>query len=190
MAGIGSPMLAPLPVPTITPGPTWASDLITFLQEVQTDIEGLVTNAGLNLSSVPEASHGDRITSYGAATGQTQGATWLGSTSQYWVGAAGSDTVTYDIVLPVGERIKSVTYTGRANGALAWTGQLYKMTLASGTVVQISTTSTSGIAGTIERLTLSGLTETVASGVYYFCLWTAGGVAARSYGAEVLSDRP
>lgn len=190
MGVIGDAITQPLPTVGVTTGPTWASEIVDFLTEVQTRLEALVDSSSILLTT-GDVKHVTRYLSLAAAMGMSTTATWTGGTggtAAYWLGAGAANTVEFPIPMDRNRRITAVSMTGRSTGT-AWTWRLWKIDRSASTRTQISTTQTSGTGTTIETLPITGLTETVAAGFDYVAEWTSGAVSTRCLGIEIAYDR-
>lgn len=186
---IGTATVSPLPVPGVDVGPGWATTLNTAITELQGYVALKIGNASLNITDA-DVKHGARTVYYGAASCQGLGTSaFTGATSQFWQGAAAGDTVACVVDQAINERITAVSVYGRANGATAWSWKLYSVNASTGVVTQVGSTQTSAITAAISKLSVSALTQTVATDTYYVAEWTAGASGNREYAVELVFDK-
>ena len=188
---IGSAMSATLPTVLVDTDAVGQAAIITWCTEAKALLEAKVATASVNIGTDQDILHGQRTLVLGACLGAaTSGTpTLTGSTSQYWSAGGGTDEVIFPIPLDINRRIISVSMYGRANGATAWTFELYKFDLSTGTATQIGSTQTSAVTAAISAKTVGSLTESVGSPVYYFGLWTSGASTNRCLGVKAVFDK-
>jgi hypothetical protein len=190
MGVIGTAISESLPTVGTTAGPTWASDLNAFLEEVTTRLEALI-DSGSILLTTGDVKHSTRYVQQGAAAGQSLTATWTpatGATAGYWLGAGAADTVEFSPPIERNRRITALRMTGRSVGT-AWTFKAWLVTHSTGARAQLGTTQTSGTATSIETLNITGLTTTLASGQSIVLEWTSGAALTRCIAVTAEYDR-
>jgi hypothetical protein len=177
--------------------PTAMAGVLSSIQECMDTLGAKVTNSGIDLSAVPEASHGTRQVQIDASRAHSSTATWTapnGAAGDFWQAAGASDVVTFDLGLAVGQQLSglAVRIFGANAGGVAWTAKLWKRQLASNTGTQLGNTATSGTGGFLESkdITISPTPEVVADGYSYYIAWTSGAAVAKVYGLEVFFTRP
>lgn len=183
----GQAIASPRPVPGVTASPSYESLLEAWLAEVQACLEAKVTDAGLDLSAVPEAKHGARVIELPAAGAALLGATY-DAANLYAASAAGADTASFPLPVQQGQRIRAVSMHGRANGAAAWTLDVFRFNKTTGVVTNIGTVA-SAVAAAIEEKSIPAITEVVGDNLAYVARWTAGGAGARILGVTFQVDR-
>ena len=189
---IGSAMTATVPTVGVDTDAVGQGKVVAFITEAKALLEASIGVGSIDISTSSGIKHGPRTVTCGVATQRSTSGSpvYTGGTTQYWEAAGASDEVTIEIAPPSAyERITAVTCTGRCAGVTAWTAKLYKKVLSTGVVTQVGSTLTSGTAAAIETLTLSSLTETCASGTYYFLIWTSGAASNRVSGYSVTYDK-
>lgn len=186
---IGTPMANPLPTVLVDTDANGESLIIAFLAETKAYLEQKIGNASFSIADA-DVKHGSRVVYYAAATGQPTGTSaFSGGTSQFWQGAAAGDTVNLGLDQAVNERVTQISVYGRANGTTAWSFKAYTVNLSTGVVTQLGATQTSGTAAAIQKLSITGLTQTIAADTLLVVEWTAGASGNRVYGVEVTFDK-
>lgn len=190
MGVIGEAFSETLPTVSTTAGPTWASSINAALTEIMARCAALLDSTSIELTT-GDVIHGTRYMHAGAAAGQSLTATWTpgtGSTAAYWLGAGASDTVEFAPAVHRNTRITAVRMTGRSV-ATAWTFRVWLIDTAAGTRSQLGSTQTSGTSTSIEELSVTSLTTTLANGQHIIAEWTSGAALTRCIGIEVEYDR-
>lgn len=188
---IGTAMTTVLPTVGVDTDADGQAAVLDRLTECQEYLEARLGNDSLALGTDPDVFHGTRVQNIPGSAGlATVGSlTAPAIATPYWVASGGTDEVCFPICLDVHQRIKAVSMYGRANGATAWTFKLWKIDMSVGSATQIGSTQTSAITLAISNLSVGSLTETIASGVYYVAVFTAGASGNRTYGCTVSYDR-
>lgn len=171
-------------------GPTWASTLLTYLAEVEERLAAMLDSTSITLTT-GDVIHGTRYLQQGAADGQSLTATWTpgtGATAGYWLGAGAANTVEFTPPLCRYQRVTALRMTGRSTGT-AWTFRAWLVDASAGTRTQLGSTQTSGTATSIEELSVTGLTTTLADNQNIVLEWTSGAASTRCLGIEVVYDR-
>lgn len=171
-------------------GPTWASTLLTYLAEVEERLAAMLDSTSITLTT-GDVIHGTRYLQQGAAAGQSLTATWTpgtGSTAGYWLGAGAANTVEFAPPLCRNQRVTALRMTGRSTGT-AWTYRAWLVDVSAGTRTQLGSTQTSGVLTSIEELSITGLTTTLADNQNIVLEWTSGAASTRCLGIEVEYDR-
>lgn len=189
MGVLGQAFTPPLPA---VGDPNWGTTINAALIELIARVSTLIDASSIALSTA-DVIHGIRTEQIGAAAGQSGGATWTkgtGATGGYWLGAAAADTVEYPIRMAKNERVRALRVSGRSTGT-AWTARLWVVDITTLARTQVGTTITSGVATSIEVLSMAGLGTGVvlAANQSLVVEWTAGAAASRSIGYEVDFDR-
>ena len=151
------------------------------------------------------ASAGTPVNVSGGLSGQpATGATgWqytrsIGVLAQFWYGPVSPQEVLFPITLQVGDRIKSVSarIQDTSGGTNTITMYLHRSVASSSFTsgsAQVGATQTSAGNGTVQTLTLSGLTQAINSFEMYNVSLRAGGTLCTTHrilGVQVTYDRP
>jgi hypothetical protein len=186
-------------------------------------VTGLVTGGGFTasanqhvmVSGTGDYKHGDRILQLPSSAGNAvnvsdgssgypaTGATgWkhdrsVGAQAMFWYAPAANQEVHFPITLDVGDRIKAVACRVQDTSSGHTISMFLHKSVASGSFfsgsAQIGATQTSGGAGVVQTLTLSGLTATIASFEMYNVVLRANGTSFTNHrilGVQVTYDRP
>lgn len=187
---VGDSISESLPTVGVTTGPTWATQINAFLTEVRARLEADIDSGSITLTT-GDVVHASRNVQMGAAACHSATATWTpgtGSTGAYWLGGGAANTVECAVPLERFQRVTAVRMTGRST-ATAWTFRAWLVDTATGTRTQLGSTQTSGTATSIEELSVTGLTTTLADGQHIVLEWTSGAASTRMIAVEVTYDR-
>lgn len=163
----------------------------------------LASGQHLTLQGLGELKHGDvtviipaaaaEVDSTGSGTGLWLSQIVDGAAGSGWVNPGGNVRLGFPISLKVGDRIKSVSCELRDTaGANTIQMKLWQNTTPAA-AVQVGATQTSAGDGTIQTLTLSGLTQTQAAGEYYVVIISATTATTTNHkisGVSVTYDHP
>lgn len=177
-----------------------SAGVMTFTNTIVEDVT-LAANKSVTVSGTGAYKHGEFKLQV-PALAAVPGSGWtiqtpFGVNPAAWnTPTANGDDVVFAIPLKVGDRIKSVSAAIRdtSGGAHKVDLLVYKYNPSSGANgSQVGSTTSSAGDGTRQTITVSGLTETIATGVYYHVSVQANATVFTThevYGIEVTYDRP
>lgn len=183
----GVPFVSPLPVPGVTPSPTFEAQLIAWAQENEGKLEQKIAGADIALVSGDFATHGIRTLELAVAGSSLIGATYDAATG-YTTAAAGGNTVSKSLDVQPGQRIRDVSCHGRNTG-VAWTVAVLRMAKLTQVLTVIGSATSGTVATTTEKKSVA-LTEVVLADFAYIVRFTAGAASDRCIGFSFGVDRP
>lgn len=174
-------------------------DDLTVTGQVLDDLE-LDANKHVIVSGTGRHKHGDMVLVIPAGAGENDSASTQafagdpgGANAVQWAQGNNGGAVNFAICLPAGKRIKEVRAMIRDTaGGNTMEMRLWESTNANGNT-QRGATQTSAGGGTNQTLALTGLTLTIATGLYFSVVvknLSATTTTNAIYGVEVTYDHP
>lgn len=149
-------------------------------------------NQHVTVSGTGEFKHGDRVLAFGGSSGVATNANITRSTTENALTSTGATTMLFSIPLHVGDRIKSVVFAVKGDGAADISTIDIKKVAADGTGTSLSpsTTSVTNPAAAYADTTCTVTNTTLASGEQFYMLITISAANIEINNVRVTYDRP
>jgi len=191
MAGFGTPPVSPLPVVGVDIGPIWAGKVNAAVSELQAIVTPKIGPAQIDLGVDGDLRHGPRTVRLGASYGRpANGNPAMAPVGEYWIADGASTDVMFAFALADNERLLEVSVFGEVVVATGWAMNAYAYNLLLGGFTSLGGAGrTSSNTPGISKLTITGLTTTIASPTTYMARWFSGAAGNRCRGVEYRYDR-